>query len=313
MEYRKLGRTDMKVSAVGFGCWAIGGHGYGKMNDADSISSIRYAFDKGINFFDTADVYGFGHSEKILAEALGKDRHAAIIATKFGVSWDSSGRTYKDISPKRVTEAVDASLKRLKLEQILLYQIHWPDDVTPIEETVDALLKCQKAGKIRYIGCSNLNTDQIGRAQRVGRLESAQCLYNVMETEHESDIRAITGKHGMGIIGYSLICRGLLSGKFSMDTHFGEGDTRGQMRGDDPDRFEALLSTAKKIKLAADRHSMSSVQMLIRIALGNTRITSGLIGMTEKSQVDDCVGAFGADLQESDIQIIVDEVTSAGA
>ena len=153
MEYAKLGLSDLRVSRIGFGCWAIGGHGYGKTDDKESIKAIQKALHLGINFFDTADVYGFGHSEEILCKALGSQKDNVIIATKFGVNWDERGNTFYDCSPKRVTEALEGSLRRLKIDCIPVYQIHWYDNVSPILETLEVLKKYQESGKI-----------QIGRA-----------------------------------------------------------------------------------------------------------------------------------------------------
>ena len=144
MEYKLLGNTDLNVSTIAFGGWAIGGHGYGTVDDEISIKSIREALDLGINFFDTADIYGFGHSEKILSKALDAQRKNVIIATKFGVAWDNNGKTYKDCSPKRIVKALEDSLRRLRIDCISLYQIHWLDNKTPIKDTVEALIKCQK-------------------------------------------------------------------------------------------------------------------------------------------------------------------------
>ena len=158
MEFVDLGKTNLKISRLGVGTWAIGGFGWGRIDDSDSIAALRKAWDLGINFFDTADIYGFGHAEEIIAKALGGDRKKAMIATKFGVRRGLDGKTFKDISPKYAVEALDASLRRLKLDCIPLYQIHWPDDgVTPVEETMAALDKCQAQGKIRFIGYSNFS------------------------------------------------------------------------------------------------------------------------------------------------------------
>ena len=136
MESINLGKTNLKISRLGVGTWAIGGFGWGKINDFDSIAALRRAWDLGINFFDTADVYGRGHAEEILARALGENRKNAVIATKFGVRVGPDGKTFKDISPQYAVEALEASLRRLKIECVPLYQIHWPDDATSIEETM---------------------------------------------------------------------------------------------------------------------------------------------------------------------------------
>ena len=141
MEYKRLGLTDLEISRVGFGCWTMGKSRWGKVYDQDSIASVHEALNQGINFFDTADVYGFGHAEKILCKALGSHRNQVVIATKFGVNWDEKGNTSRDCSPKRVVEALEGSLRRLKLDCIPLYQIHWPDPKTPIWVTMEAFKK----------------------------------------------------------------------------------------------------------------------------------------------------------------------------
>jgi len=146
MEYRRLGLTGLRISRVGFGCWAIGGHGYGLVTEKDFSAAVKEALDLGINFFDTADVYGFGRSERILAKALGSRRKEVVIATKFGVAWNKQGQTYKDCSPRRAEQALEGSLNRLKIDCIPLYQIHWHDGITPIPEIMQALLKFQWQG-----------------------------------------------------------------------------------------------------------------------------------------------------------------------
>ena len=163
----------MTVSRLAFGCWAMGGHGYGTVDDAESIAAVKKALELGINFFDTADVYGFGHSERILSEALDSRRHDVVIATKFGVSWDDSGKTRKDCSPKRLVEALEGSLRRLRVECIPLYQIHWHDGITPVPDLMETLLRCREAGKIRYIGCSNFP-----RRSGAGMLRSGAACFN---------------------------------------------------------------------------------------------------------------------------------------
>src|SRR5947207_3407434 len=157
MEYRKLAFTDLEVSRVGFGGWAISGHGWGPVDDRESAAAVQRALDLGINLFDTADVYGFGHSEEVLASALGDERRHAVIATKFGVTWDARGRVSRDVSPPRVVAALEASLRRLRLDCIPLYQVHWPDGATPVAATMEALRRCQEAGKVRWIGCCNFS------------------------------------------------------------------------------------------------------------------------------------------------------------
>ena len=218
MEYTKLGMADLNVSRIGFGCWAIGGHGYGKVRDSESVEAIREALRLGINFFDTADVYGFGHSEEVLSKALGRDRKNVVIATKFGVSWNKDGKTFKDCSKKRIAKALDDSLKRLRLDCIPLYQIHWNDEKTPIAEIMESLQKHRDAGKIKHIGCTNFTWKLIEEASVYCRIESLQCRYHIAERANEPTIKKCSEKLEMGIIAYEALGRGLFSGKYDLET-----------------------------------------------------------------------------------------------
>ncbi|HEX3868310.1 MAG TPA: aldo/keto reductase, partial [Gemmatimonadaceae bacterium] len=172
MEYVTLGRGGPSVSRVAFGCAAIGGADYGPADDADSLRAAHQAIDLGINFFDVADVYGFGRAERVLGEALASKSSAnVIVATKGGVRWDDRGRTQRDSSPDWISTAIDASLSRLRVERIDLYQLHWPDPKTPIEDTLDLLERRREDGKIGQIGCTNFPLPLIDRAQRATRLD----------------------------------------------------------------------------------------------------------------------------------------------
>lgn len=301
MEYKKLGLTDLEVSRIGFGCWAIGGHGYGKVDDRQSIHAIRAALDLGINFFDTADVYGFGHSEEILSKGLGAARKDVVVATKFGVAWDQNGNTFHDCSPKRVVEALEGSLRRLRLDCIPLYQIHWYDHVTPISETLEALRKCQEAGKIRYISCSNFSTDLVREAFKAHRIESLQCLYNILQRETERDMAACHREFNIGIIVYGLLARGLLSGKYNLSSQFGENDTRNRsdmFRGDHLKRNLELVETLKQVGL---RYGKTSAQVAIRFALENPFVTCAITGNKTREQVEENVTALHWRLTQEDL------------
>lgn len=302
MRYRRLGQTNLDVSVIGFGCWAIGGHGYGSVDDRESIRAIHCALDKGINFFDTADVYGFGHSEEVLGRALGSDRNRVIVGTKFGVAWDGAGKTYKNCSPSRVVAALDASLKRLQLDCIPLYQIHWYDEVTPLEDIMEALEKCQKVGKIANIGCSNFSIDLVSSAQKLHRLESLQCPYNPLQRESEKVMVEVCNEYKMATIAYGLLGRGLLSNKYNSNTEFGENDTRRILKERDPEQFKRMLDSAAILTQWAIKYGVSASQLLIRLALRKPEITCGLVGMITPEHVKDCVGALLADISCVDLE-----------
>jgi aryl-alcohol dehydrogenase-like predicted oxidoreductase len=304
MEYRRLGQSGLEVSVIGFGGWAIGGHGYGRVDDRESIRAIHRALDQGINFFDTADVYGFGHSEQVLGMALGSNRNAVTVATKFGVAWDGAGKTIRDCSPRRVVAALDASLKRLQIDCIPLYQIHWHDNITPIEDTLDALVKCQKAGKIGHIGCTNFDSELIRQAQMSGRLESLQCIYNPLQRNYEEASRGVRNEFEMGIIGYGLLGRGILSDRYDIHSQFAENDTRKILKEREPEQFKRLLDAASILTRSAKKYGMNAAQLAIRITLSKPEVTCGLVGMMTPEQVDNCVLALRAEVPMDDVELI---------
>jgi len=304
MEYRKLGCTDFSVSRIAFGCWAIGGHGYGKVDDRESVKAIQRALDLGINIFDTADVYGFGHSEEILARALGKNRKKALIATKFGVAWDTRGRTRKDCRPKRINEALEGSLRRLKIDCIPLYQIHWHDGVTPIEAIMKTLVECQKAGKIRYIGCSNFSIRLIRKACKINSVESNQMLYNLLDRDAEKDIVKCAKELKIGVLAYSVLSRGLFSGKYNEGSEFGSNDTRNRDNNFKGKGLKKNLRVHDKLKEVASDYNKIPIQVAIRWVLDNPHITSAIVGIKTIDQLEENVGAIGWELRTNDREIL---------
>lgn len=307
MEYRKLGLADLRISRIGFGCWAIGGHGYGKVDDRESIKAIQRALDLGINFFDTADVYGFGHSEEILSNALGSQKNNVIIATKFGLSWDEDGKIYKNCSPKRILEALEGSLRRLKMDCIPLYQIHWYDDITPISEIMETLKKCQEKGKIRYIGCSNFSLELILEAYKTRRIESLQVLYNIIKRNYEEDIIQCSEALQMGILVYGVLERGLFSGKYDFDTRFGDRDTRNKDENFQGESLRKNLQLVNEIKKISLSYNKTPAEVAIRWVLDNSNITCAITGIKNPKQIEDNVGALDWKLSKEDFDYITKE------
>ena len=303
MEYQKLGTTNLEVSKIGFGCWAISGHGYGKVDDQESIMAIHKALDLGIIFFDTADVYGFGHSEKILSKALGSLRDKVIIATKFGVAWDENG-TYRDCSSKRVFTALEASLRRLRLDCLPLYQIHWYDGKTPISETMEALEKCQKAGKVRYIGCSNFSSKLVLEANKVQRLQSIQLLYSFAQRDWEAEIRKCFNRLKMGVIVYGVLGRGLFSGKYDLNAKFGQYDTRARDEDFQGQKFEKNLELVNILKKLGMRYGKTPSQVAIRWVLDNPCVTCALTGIKRPEQIAENTAAVGWKLLQEDWEML---------
>ena len=189
MEFVAIPRTSLKVSRIGLGTWAIGGWMWGGTDDAQSIRTIQVALDQGVNLIDTAPVYGFGHSEDVVGKALsaGGRRERAVVATKVGLDWKDA-KPFRNASRTRILKEVDDSLRRLRTDVIDIYQVHWPDPNTPIEETAQAMVELHQAGKIRAIGVSNFSTEQMGAFRAVAPLHTVQPPYNLFEREAEKDV-----------------------------------------------------------------------------------------------------------------------------
>lgn len=300
MEYQNLGLTDLKISRIGFGCWAMGGYGWGRIDDKNSIAAVHKALDLGINFFDTADVYGFGHSEEILSRALGRYRNKVVIATKFGIKWDKRGRISRDISPKRVIEALDCSLRRLEIDCIPLYQIHWPDFKTPIYKTIEILRKCQKAGKIQYIGVSNFSFDLIREAQRCTRIESMQGPYNIINRNIEKELQLCHQKCNMATITYGSLVQGLFSGRYGKNSKFDEKDVRRRYENWKGKKFEMNLKLVDKLKKIGNNYGKTPAQVAIRWILENPFVDCALIGITKPKEIVENSGAIDWKLSRKD-------------
>ena len=310
MEYATLGEADGRVSRLGLGCWAIGGHGYGRTDDAESERVVQAAVDLGVDFFDTADVYGFGHSETILGRALGPRRHDVRIATKVGVAWNAAGGTWRDSSPKRIRSAVDDSLRRLGVEYIWLYQLHWHDGVTPIEAAIEALAQCQAAGKVRYVGCCNFGPAEIRLAMKVHPVTSAQFRYSVLHAETEGQLRECVRGLGVGTAVYGVLGRGLLSGTLDTGTVFDDRDTR---RSDDDfqgDRLSRGLHMVERLRAVGRPHGRTPAQTAIRWALDNGDVSCVLVGAKTVEQMRENAGALGWRLDPAERDLLVRDFNS---
>src|ERR1700688_3888308 len=224
MEFAQIAGTNLRISRVGLGTWAIGGWMWGGSDEREAIRTIQAAFGHAINLVDTAPVYGFGNSEEIVGKAIGGAnlRDRAIIATKVGLDWKDE-KPFRNASRARILEEVDASLKRLQTDRIDIYQVHWPDPKVPIEETADAMRSLLEQGKIRAIGVSNFSVAQLEAFRKTAPLHVVQPPYNLFERAVEADILPWCHEHGIATLGYGALCRGLLSGRMRADSKF-EGD-----------------------------------------------------------------------------------------
>jgi len=301
MEYIRLGLTETYVSRIAFGCAAIGGYDYGKVNDRESIRAVRKALDLGINFFDTADVYGFGHSEEILAEALGAERHNVIIGTKFGVRWDARGKTYRDISSVSVAQALEASLRRLRLDCIPLYQIHWPDQRTDISETMHQLMRLQESGKIRFIGCCNFPSAMLREAQAYCRSESIQLPFSLLQQDSEHTLAECRQTYSMSALCYNVLAQGFFSGKYGLNSQFDGSDLRRKSVIFQPNHLTDNLALLERIRLVADRYGKTPAQVAIRWVLDHSPNSCALAGIKQAHQAAENAGAAGWKLSDSDL------------
>ncbi len=304
MEYARLGLTDLHISRVGFGCAAIGGHDYGKVDDQDSVAAVHKALDLGVNFFDTADVYGLGHAEELLGQALGSRRHDVIVATKFGIEWDEQGKTKRNLSPRRVFEALDESLRRLRLDVIPLYQIHWDDGQTPIAETMEALKKCQESGKIRFIGCCNFSLSLTEEAQKYGRLESLQLPYSLAERGSEPVIDEGHRNYKMATLCYNPLAQGLFTGKYGQDTKFYGTDLRARSTLFQGAGLAGNLALVEKLKIVANRYGRTPAQVAIRWLLENESVTCAIVGIKTPFQIEENAGIAGWNLSRDDREFL---------
>ncbi len=280
MEFTTLGKSQIRASKVCLGTWAIGGWMWGGSDDAACERTIAAALDAGITMIDTAPVYGFGHSEEIVGRAVAasKRRDSVIIATKVGLAWDKDEKVVRNSTPARIRQEIEDSLRRLKTSYIDLYQVHWPDPLVPIAQTAEVLGALYKEGKIRAIGVSNYSQTQIDAFAEVAPLHTVQSPYNLYERGIEADIVPCAKKHGLTMLAYGAICRGLLGGRMQADTTFSGDD----LRKNDP-------------KFQAPRYSQYLAANAALQAYGQEHYKKALLPLAMRWLVDrECIALWGA-------------------
>jgi len=312
MEYRPFGRTGMQVSAIGVGCWEIGG-GYGSIEETQFIAAVRRALDLGINCFDTAEAYGFGASERSLAKALGNRRKDAVVVTKFGVGYKEAPN-FRDSSRQRVTASIDKSLQNLNTDYVDVYMVHWPDVNTPFEETLRALDDLVQQGKARAVGISNFRLSQIEESVRTRRVDVAQYCWNLFDRRMQKEIYPYCRDQNIGVMAYGSLAYGLLTGTFTEDMDFGTDDwraRRGRMGGINlfqhlfgPDYFPRNLRVVEELKAMAARYGKSLPQFALRWTLSNPVISTALVGCRNITEVEENVGALGWSISTADMKEI---------
>ncbi|WP_367160549.1 aldo/keto reductase [Kozakia baliensis] len=292
---------DTPVSRIALGTWAIGGWMWGGPDDDNAIKTIHRALDEGINFIDTAPVYGFGHSEEVIGRALeGGRREKVVLATKLGLAWTDDQKVYRDSRPERVRKEVEDSLKRLKTDYLDLEQVHWPDGKTPVEDTAAELEKLRQEGKIRAIGVSNFSVANMDEFAKNAPLSTIQPPYNLFErVTTERDILPYAKAHDAVVLAYGPLCRGLLAGKMNKDTTFPKDDLRsGDPKFQRP-KFEHYLAAVEDLKKIAEKHGKNILALAIRWVLDQGP-TVALWGARKPAQIDGISEAFGWSLSAED-------------
>lgn len=319
MNKRVLGSSDLELSPIAFGAWAIGGWMWGGNEKRDSIRAIQACLDQGISSIDTAPIYGFGLSEEIVAEAIAGKRHQYEIMTKAGMRWDDtrgvhyfsttnnegkSCEVYKYSGKESVLAECERSLSRLACDYIDLYQIHWPDESTPIEETMEALQILMDQGKIRAAGVSNYSLDQMKEAASNISLASNQLPYSMVRRDIEDDIVPWCLENDCGILAYSPLQRGLLTGKINPETTFADGDSRPSLPHFQKDNVIETNNFLDSIRPLALDKGVSLSQLVIRWTLQRPGITVALVGARNEEQVKQNAAAAHFDLSPEEMESI---------
>jgi aryl-alcohol dehydrogenase-like predicted oxidoreductase len=292
----------LPISRIGLGTWAIGGWMWGGSDETESIKTIQHAVDLGINLIDTAPVYGFGHSEEIVGKALsdGGRRDKAVLATKVALEW-VDGNVYRNATPGRIRQEIEDSLRRLRTDRVDLYQVHWPDPLVRIEETAETLLELQREGKILALGVSNFSPAQMDAWTRVAPLHSTQPPYNIFERQIENDVLPYALQQKLLVMSYGAICRGLLSGRMSLNRKFDGDDLRLKDPKFQEPRFAQYMKAAARLgQHAWSNHGKSLLAFAIRWILDRGETMIALWGARNAGQLDAVEQAFGWTLSSSD-------------
>ena len=305
MRKRNLGNEGPPLTVVGFGAWAIGGpweFGWGPVDDDSSVKAIHRAIDLGVNWIDTAAVYGLGHSEEIVAKALNGIRDKVFLATKCGMVWDDRGRVRTHLGPKSIRTEIEESLRRLNTDHVDLYQFHWPDPQTPVEDSWRVMADLRNEGKVRYIGVSNFDVPLLERCVSIAPVQSLQPPYNLLKREVEKRILPFCRRNGIGVVAYSPMMSGLLTGKFDIKRLSGD-DWRRKDRIFSEPLLGKELTFVERLRPIAGRYGKTVGQLAVAWVNMNPATTSSIVGARNEEQVIENVES-DFDLQTSDMQEI---------
>lgn len=311
METKKLGFSDMDFTRMGMGTWAIGGedwqYGWGSQDKKDSIAAINASLDKGINWIDTAPAYGLGEAEVIVGEIIKDLSQKPYIATKCGLVWNNERKIYPCLSEKSIIDELDASLKRLGVDVIDLYQIHWPMPAKDIEMAWDVIAKCVKAGKIRYAGVSNFNLEQLEKIMPIMKPVSLQPPYSMLERwVDEKGVLDYCLQNDIGVIPYSPMQKGLLTGKFDMERYnaLAPNDHRKNDFHFQIEVFKLNLELVEKLKVFAAKYNVNMANFAVSWVLNNKAVTAAIVGARNENQANANASFSFIDIDGSDMDAI---------
>lgn len=319
MERVTLGVTGLEVTPIAYGTWQFGGD-WGVVDEQAAIAAIRQAHDLGVNFFDTAQAYGFGVSERILgralAEPLSADREAIAIATKGGLRIDAEEGLVRDSSPEWLRRGVEESLANLGIEEIDLYQVHWPDSGTPFAETGGALRELVDEGKIRHVGVSNFSAEQIAELSRGCPVEALQPPYHLFRREIEDELLPYASENDIGVLVYGPLAHGLLGGGMSERTTFPEDDWRSVSSVFEGEEYRRNLETVRRLAELAAERAISVSQLAIAWTLVNPAVHVSIVGARRPDHLEESIAAADVNLTEDDMarieEIMSDAIAVAG-
>ncbi len=306
MNQRKLGKNGPMLTEIGLGAWAIGGPwewGWGRQDDRESIETIRKALDLGINWIDTAAAYGLGHSEEVVGNAVKGRRDEIFVATKCGLVWNEKGYVSRISRPESIMKEAEASLQRLKTDRIDLLQIHWPDTNVPVEESWETMVRLKEQGKVRYIGVSNYDSSLLEQCETVEHVNSLQPPYSLLDRNAESELLPWCREHGTGVVAYSPMRSGLLTGKFDK-SRLAEDDWRRKDRAFKEPHLSKNLAFVDELKPIAEKYGKTVAQLAIAWVLANPAVTSAIVGARRPWQVEEIVGGAGWNIEQDDMNLI---------
>jgi aryl-alcohol dehydrogenase-like predicted oxidoreductase len=291
-ELRQLGNSDLNLTPIGFGAWAIGGgnweFAWGPQDDNDSVNAIRRALDLGVNWIDTAAIYGLGHSEEVVAKALKDSSHKPYVFTKCSMRWHDDRSIYRSLKAQSLEEELNASLRRLNVDTIDLYQIHWPNPEAEIEEGWSALARFKEQGKIRHIGVSNFNVDQMKRAQQIAPITSLQPPYSMLRRSIEQEILPFAKANNIGVINYSPMLSGMLTGKMTRErvAAMPQDDWRRRAPEFNEPRLSRNLRLVELLREIGTSHNVEPGVVAVAWTLHHPAITAAIVGGRSSQQVE---------------------------